>query len=355
MKLGIFSVVDHYPKLVDRSVGQFYSELLGQCALADELGLDSFWIAEHHFHEYGAIPRPAIWMAAAAQRTKKIKLGAAVVVLPFDNPLRSAEDFAMVDVLSGGRLKLGVGSGYLKHEFAGFNIEGSEKRERFDEALQIFLEAWKGDSFSFSGKYNTVSDVSLNIVPVQTPTPPVYVAVLSNEAAVHVGKRGMPVMMIPYATTEAIDELAAVARSYHAAYREATEAAADYHQEKSSPPVSTAKTSNQAQCGSLAFGLHTYCAPTTAQARAEAREWLDRYVQTRLYARQRSFDELIERDLIAVGDPDEVLRVARRYGDAGLNEFLAITNFGGAPDHKVRESIKLMAEHVMPALATVRT
>lgn len=327
MKLGIFSVVDHYPNLLDRSVGQFYEEVLSQCALADRLGFDSFWMAEHHFHEYGAVPRPAILLGAAAQRTKNIKLGAAVVVLPFDNPLRSAEDFAMVDLLSDGRLVLGVGSGYLKHEFAGFNIDPAEKRERFDEALHIFLEAWKGQPFSYAGRYNTVHNLALNIVPAQKPRPAVYVAILSNEAAFHVGARGLPALMIPYATTEQVEELAEVARVYHQAHSQTT-------------------GSN----GRLAFGLHTYCAETTRQAREEAREWLDRYVQSRLYARQRSFDELIERDLIAVGDPSEVLRVARRYQAAGLNEYLAITNFGGAPHERVQNSIRLMAEHVLPQL-----
>ncbi len=87
-------------------------------------------------------------MAAAAQRTRRIRLGSAVVVLPFDNPLRAAEDYAIVDILSGGRLNLGTGSGYLKHEFEGFGIQIEEKRERFDEALEIVLTAWRGERFS---------------------------------------------------------------------------------------------------------------------------------------------------------------------------------------------------------------
>lgn len=84
MKFGIFSVVDHYPNERPRTTGQLYTELLEQAEAADALGFDSFWVAEHHFHEYGAIPRPPVWMGAAAQRTRRIRLGAAVVVLPFD-------------------------------------------------------------------------------------------------------------------------------------------------------------------------------------------------------------------------------------------------------------------------------
>ena len=89
-------------------------------------------------------------LGAAAQR-RRIRLGSGVVVLPFDHPLRVAEDYAMVDVLSGGRLDLGVGSGYLAHEYAGFGVDPAEKRARFDEALEILLRAWTGERFSYAG------------------------------------------------------------------------------------------------------------------------------------------------------------------------------------------------------------
>jgi alkanesulfonate monooxygenase SsuD/methylene tetrahydromethanopterin reductase-like flavin-dependent oxidoreductase (luciferase family) len=150
MRLGLFSVVDHYPSELERATGDFYAELLEQAEAADEWGFDSFWVAEHHFHEYGAVPRPPVLLAAAAQRTRRIRLGSGVVVLPFDHPLRVAEDYAMVDVLSGGRLNLGVGSGYLKHEYAGFGVDPEDKRARFDEALEILLRAWTGERFSYA-------------------------------------------------------------------------------------------------------------------------------------------------------------------------------------------------------------
>lgn len=330
MKFGIFSVVDHYPKELSRTSGQLYQELLEQVEAADALGFDSFWIAEHHFHEYGGIPRPPIWMAAAAERTRRIRLGAAVVVLPFDNPLRSAEDYAMVDVLSGGRLDLGVGSGYLRHEFEGFGIDPEEKRGRFDEALEILLRAWTGERFSYEGRYHRVTDVRLNVIPVQTPRPPVWIAVLRNEAAAFVGRRGFPVMMIPYATTEDLGELADTVRAFRQAFVEA---------------------GGRAEEATVPFGLHAYCAGSFDEARAHAREAMDRYVRTRLYARQRAFDVLVEKDLIAFGSPDDVARVARRYADAGLTHFLAITNFGGLDAKRVLRSMELLAKHVLPRFA----
>jgi alkanesulfonate monooxygenase SsuD/methylene tetrahydromethanopterin reductase-like flavin-dependent oxidoreductase (luciferase family) len=327
MRFGIFSVVDHYPKHLPRTSGQLYAELLEQAEAADELGFDSFWIAEHHFHEYGGVPRPPIWMAAAAERTRRIRLGAAVVVLPFDHPLRVAEDYAMVDVLSDGRLNLGVGSGYLKHEFEGFGIHPEEKRQRFDEGLEILLRAWTGERFSYRGRYHTVSNVQLNVVPVQKPRPPVWVAVLRPEAAAFVGRRGLPVMMIPYASTEQVDELAFTVREFRQALLDA---------------------GGRSEDATVPFGLHAYCSDSFDDARAEAQDAMDRYVRTRLYAKQRPFQVLAERDLIAFGSPDDVARVARRYADAGLTHFLAITNFGGLEHKRVLRSMEMIAKHVMP-------
>jgi natural product biosynthesis luciferase-like monooxygenase protein len=328
MRFGIFSVVDHYPAELPRTSGQFYGELLEQVEAAEQLGFTSFWVAEHHFHEYGGIPSPPVWLAAAAQRTRRIRLGAAVVVLPFHNPLVVAEQYAMVDVLSGGRLNLGLGSGYLSHEFAGFGLELDEKHERFDEALEIVLKAWTGERFSYQGRYHHVRDVKLNVVPVQKPRPPVWIAILRNPAAAQVGKKGFPIMMIPYATTEHVAELA-----------EAVTAFRDSFVDSGGDP----------QEATVPFGLHTYVSDSVERATAEAREAMDRYVRTRLYARQRPFETLVDRNLIAFGSPDDVIQVARLYEQAGLTDFLAITNFGGLPHDRVLRSMELMAAHVMPA------
>jgi alkanesulfonate monooxygenase SsuD/methylene tetrahydromethanopterin reductase-like flavin-dependent oxidoreductase (luciferase family) len=330
MKFGVFAVADHYPGELPRTVARFYAELLEQVEAADALGFDSFWVAEHHFHEYGAIPRPPVWMAAAAQRTRRIRLGAGVVVLPFDNPLRSAEDYAMVDILSAGRLNLGVGSGYLSHEYAGFGVDAAEKRARFDEALDIVLRAWTGERFSYAGKYHRVDDVQLNVTPVQRPHPPIWVAVLRNEAAPLVGARGLPVMTIPYAATEHIDELGGVVSAFRTAFVGA---------------------GGRIEDATVPFGLHTYCAEDAAQARADAKPAMDRYVRTRLYAKQRTFELLADKDLIAVGGPDDLIRIARRYERLGLTHFLAIMNFGGLDHARVLRSMERMATHVLPAFA----
>ncbi|HEX4193118.1 MAG TPA: LLM class flavin-dependent oxidoreductase, partial [Stellaceae bacterium] len=143
MKLSILSVADHYPDGARRQ-GEFYRAIIDQAVLAEKLGYEVCFIAEHHFHPYGVVPNPAVLLSAIAQRTSRICLGPAITVLPFRDPRTVAEDYALLDQLSGGRLILGLGSGYLKHEFAGFGRDGAEKRDRFDENMAIVKQLLTG-------------------------------------------------------------------------------------------------------------------------------------------------------------------------------------------------------------------
>jgi alkanesulfonate monooxygenase SsuD/methylene tetrahydromethanopterin reductase-like flavin-dependent oxidoreductase (luciferase family) len=168
--MSIFSVQDHYPT-ESRTVPQLYAEVLAQAELADQLGYDTFWVAEHHFHEYGAVPNPAVMLSSIAQHTKRLRLGTAISILTFHNPLTVAESYAMVDILSGGRLIYGVGSGYLAHEFSGYSVDPAEKRERFDECLAAVKQLLSGQRTTYSGKFSNFKDVKLNIEPIQKPIP----------------------------------------------------------------------------------------------------------------------------------------------------------------------------------------
>jgi alkanesulfonate monooxygenase SsuD/methylene tetrahydromethanopterin reductase-like flavin-dependent oxidoreductase (luciferase family) len=327
MKLGIFSVVDHYPGELPRTVGELYRELLEQAEAAEALGFDSFWVAEHHFHEYGAVPSPPVWMAAAAERTRRIRLGSAVSILPFRDPLHVAEDYAMVDVLSGGRLNFGVGSGYLRHEFAGHGVDPESKRERFDEALEIILRAWRGESVTFDGRHHRVADVRLNVLPLQRPHPPVWIAILRYEAAPFVARKGFPMMMVPYATTEHLDEIRQATASFRRAYLDAGH-----------PPERL----------DLPFALHTYVTDSRAAAAAEAREAMDRYVRTRLYAKSRPYETLLDKHLIVTGSPEDCAATLGLYREAGMTHLLAIVNYGGLPHKRVLRSMERLATEVMP-------
>jgi len=167
MKLSLFSVNDHYPAH-GRSVPQLYAEVLAQAELGEALGYEVFFSAEHHFHPYGVVPDPAVLLAALAARTTRLRLGTAIAVLTFHNPLTVAESYVMLDVISGGRLVLGVGSGYLKHELAGYNVDPDDKRARFDENFMLLRRLLAGERITHKGRFNDIAGVQINVVRCRT-------------------------------------------------------------------------------------------------------------------------------------------------------------------------------------------
>src|SRR5919106_2536307 len=164
MRYSLFSVNDHYPKL-SRTVPQLYAQVMRHCELAETLGYDTFFCAEHHFHEYGVVPDPAVMLSALAQRTRRIRLGSAISILTFHDPRRIAETYSMVDMMSGGRLVFGVGPGYPPHEFVGYDRDPKEKRERFNENLDIVRRLMAGGALAYQGKFSKSEKVVLNVLP----------------------------------------------------------------------------------------------------------------------------------------------------------------------------------------------
>jgi len=328
MRLSIFSVCDHHLD-VARSLNQLYEQVLEEMELAETLGYQDYYVAEHHFHEYGVIPSPPAFLGAASQRTSRLGLGVAIANLAFHNPLLAAEEYAMVDHLSRGRLRLGVGSGYLQHEFQGFGISPEERRQRFEEALEVMVRAWQGKPFTYQGVYHRVDNVRIAVTPYQQPHPPLWVAILHADRAYHVGRAGRSIMMVPYATCESIDALGALITAYRQGYAEAGG--------QGEPDVAVA--------------LHTYVSSSKEAAKDEAGDALRRYVVTRLYARQRSFEELDQGELILFGDPDLVAGRLRKLAAMGVTHLMALMNFGALEPERVRRSMTLLAQEVMPRVA----
>src|SRR3989449_6833486 len=149
-----------------------YADALEEARLADELGFEAIWLAEHHFSSYGICPSLAVLAAAIARETRRARIGTSVVVAPFAHPLRIAEEWAMVDILSGGRLEFGLGRGYQPNEFRGFGVSMERTRERSDECLEIIRRAWTEERVTFEGEFYTVRDVRVLPKPIQKPHPP---------------------------------------------------------------------------------------------------------------------------------------------------------------------------------------
>lgn len=179
MKFGFFFQLPCAPEQNER---QRYQDTLAQIEHGDRLGFETAWLAELHFvPEFSVMSAPLIVAAAAAQRTKRIRLGIAVSLLPLHNPIRTAEEVATVDLLSDGRLTFGVGRGTNTLQYGGFNIPMHESRDRFREALDIITHAWTNERVTYEGKYFQVKDVSVYPRPLQQPHPPMRIATNSSD------------------------------------------------------------------------------------------------------------------------------------------------------------------------------
>jgi alkanesulfonate monooxygenase SsuD/methylene tetrahydromethanopterin reductase-like flavin-dependent oxidoreductase (luciferase family) len=162
---------------------QVYSETFEQIEHAEQLGLDLCWFTEHHFIDDGYLPNFVPVAAAAASRTSNMRFSTDICLLPFRHPIRLAEDLAILDNISDGRMELGVGMGYATHEFQGFNIPISRRVSLTEEALKVLKLAWGGEAFNFEGKRYRFSNLRVTPDPVQEGGPPLWLAATSPAGA----------------------------------------------------------------------------------------------------------------------------------------------------------------------------
>jgi len=158
------------------SMADVYAQTMEQIVLADRAGLDLVWFSEHHFVDDGYLPNFVPVAGAAAAVTDRIRISTDIALAPFAHPLRLAEDMAILDQLSGGRMELGLGLGYAPHEFAAFGIPRSHRVSYTEECAEVLRLAWAGDPFSFSGKRFRFDDVRVTPQPVQPGGPPLWMA-----------------------------------------------------------------------------------------------------------------------------------------------------------------------------------
>jgi alkanesulfonate monooxygenase SsuD/methylene tetrahydromethanopterin reductase-like flavin-dependent oxidoreductase (luciferase family) len=187
---------------LDRSVplSFIYDMALERIAVMDTAGYDAVWLAEHHFSGFSVCPSVHMMGVMAAARTKRLRIGTAVSLAPFYNPLRLAEEVALLDVLSGGRVNWGAGRGFERSEFKAFGIPGDESASRFHEAVDIVLKAWTNEKLSYAGKYYSYDGVEVLPKPLQTPHPPVWVAATSTPAIKWAAAKGFSILMDPHSS-----------------------------------------------------------------------------------------------------------------------------------------------------------
>jgi alkanesulfonate monooxygenase SsuD/methylene tetrahydromethanopterin reductase-like flavin-dependent oxidoreductase (luciferase family) len=332
MKFGIFIFGDNHPGL-GRSNQQYYEEVLTIGEWAEELGFDSFWFGEHHFFWHGACVSPAALIGALGQRTKRIRLGPAVRVLPLHHPLIVAEDYALADNLCQGRLNFGIGSGFSPVEYKMFGMTMEEARDRYWESFDVILKAWNQETFTHRGKYYQIEEGSLYVKPVQKPMPPTWIAASSDETLVRAGELGFPIMSIPFARSSSLVEVKEKNDRFMDSYVRAGH--------KLKPDAMTA----------LHVALHTSEEDAVRLSRPcfdRVGEYLKKY--RRPGSRVPDLDTL-KRDKLAVfATPDHACEIFREYEKTGVSHVICMVNFGGMSMPDVRRTMELMSRDVFPRL-----
>lgn len=194
MKFGIGYYSLQSPPFRPRSHKELYSEMLDEISTADQMGFDSAWLTEHHFLNDGYCPSLLVTAAAIAARTKKIRIGTGVLLTPLHDPVRVAEDAAVVDLISGGRLILGLGLGYRPEEFAGFGRSLKERRGRMEESIEILNKSWMDEPFNHNGKYYKLDNINVTPKPVQKPIP-IWIGAFTEPAIRRAARIGAPLFV----------------------------------------------------------------------------------------------------------------------------------------------------------------
>ena len=347
MNIGLFLAFNQRPGYNQTHA---FEESFSKIQVAEEAGLDSVWLAETHFSpERSVLASPLTIASAIAARTKRIRIGTAVEVLPLGNPIRMAEEAATVDHISQGRLDFGVGRAGQPKGYIGYNIPYSESRVRFLESLEIILKAWTQERFSHEGQFYSYHDVCLVPKPYQTPHPPIRIAANSADTFPLVAQMGFSIFITAVGIPSALRERI---QSYKKTWKETG------HQGDGDVslrvPVYVAETPCKAYSEPQESTMHFY--RQSASLAAEPLPGLSEEPNRERAARGEkmkniTYDEVIQTDF-AYGTPEAVAeRLQHHKEEFGLSGIVAEINLGSLmPHERVINSIRLLADKVMPKL-----
>lgn len=335
---------------------EMFDNALTQIARAEEVGFDSAFAVEHHFTPgYSHSSCPEIFFTAASQRTSRMRLGPGVCLLPFNNPIRTAERYAMLDCLSHGRLEMGVGRGVTPMEFAAFHQPAAtgdtrdQNRRLFFEYADIIKKCWTENDVTYKGEFYSIPEpISVVPKPYQKPHPRLWAACGSPDSFEVYPRMGFHVM-----PQTAVKPQSAMEADLERAYRAWDEAG---HNQTIGPlqvshlvPVHVASTRKKAMEQMKDYEvwyfteLQKYFTPTDPaqqQAQREAFPWWEK----------PTWENILEQKMVVVGDPDDCIKQIKELEATGVTRVMAQFQVGGMPHDMVMESIEVFGKHVIPSL-----
>jgi alkanesulfonate monooxygenase SsuD/methylene tetrahydromethanopterin reductase-like flavin-dependent oxidoreductase (luciferase family) len=321
---------------------QRIAETIEQMVLADEIGLDKVWVAEHHFSNYGYATNPLLIIARAAGVARRIRFGQAVIVTPFWHPLRLAEDIALTDILTEGRLDVGLGRGYQKMETDAFELKLEESRALFLEQLAIMKKAWTEQDFTHQGQFFTVPNpITMLPKPIQQPHPPIWIACQSDQTVDWTAEQGyFPI----FSGSSGGTQIFAWRERFTEKWRAAGHADPNPR---------------------IAVQRFVYVCDDEDEARAALRwpRWQRRLATNLRNATERivggrneeypppnepSTEEMWDR--VVYGPVERCIAQLQRDADMGFTDFIGWFDVGGLPAETVQRSMRRFAAEVKPAI-----
>jgi len=325
-----------------RSSEEMYRRAVDMAQAAESLGFRNIWLAEHHFSTYGYVSRPAQLATYIAAKTTRLRVGTAVIVVPLHHPLVVAEEIATLDQLAGGRVDIGLGRGYQHYEFERLGLELDSARARWEESVDIILEAFRGRPFSYEGKLFRIPETSVFPQPLQKPHPPIWVTAQSPASVEAAVRRGFNVLTGGFGVP--IERMAEFRKLFDRSVVE--------QRLSQTPEVGVQRA------------VYVTHSESDARAAAEEARWnmrvtlslrnhYERVEGGRAIAvpapKEPDIDDLLDRFLI-IGTPDTCIRQLRRVQEmVGISHFNCSFWFGDLEHDRVLRSMDLFAREVMPA------
>ena len=353
MDFGYFTLSDNHYENNRRGANQFVADILDETVYADELGYHSAWIGEHHFNSLGVLSCPDLVLANAAARTKRIRLAPAVTVLPLHHPIRVAEQWATLDLLSNGRVDWAAGRGYDRREYKPFKVDFNDNQAIFEEGMELVGRLWAAGSerISHHGKFYQFDDVRITPQPVQKPIPS-YVASFSKPSIELAARLGCGLIVAPFAAAMTFGGLKQVSELYR---------------------TSCAKAGKEPK--RLMCSYFTHFADNPAEEAAQRARQIRYYKECVIPAlpgdpktappSYRYFIDMVERlgkvqpaDLtensVLLGSTQQITDTLAKVEAAGFDEVILYFNVGMKPHQQVRDEMARFTAEVAPVFAKAK-
>jgi alkanesulfonate monooxygenase SsuD/methylene tetrahydromethanopterin reductase-like flavin-dependent oxidoreductase (luciferase family) len=339
-----FAVFDELSTVEGDEMGSVYDAHLGLVSLAERGGYHSYWFAEHHFGADRAAPSPNLLIAAASRITSSILLGSMVNVLPFHNPVRLAEETAMLDHLTHGRVQFGIGRGVRPPEFRRYKVDMNLSREMFSESFELHKQLWTTPGATADGEYWSFEDVTIVPSVLQQPYPPVWCTGMSRESARWAGAQG-----IPFVTSFlAPDETQAIGDEYRSSFVPSTLNAEPCFGVMRHLYMSDSFETARDEVGHVYDRLFHHWLDVALTSQAKVPESYKAYPERHVRLGNMKLDELVAEGLILFGGKEEVKEAVQDHANRGTDLLMVWVSPWGVQVDQAAQCLERFATDVMP-------